>query len=1018
MGEMYTGEVLDKVMKYSLDMICIIDANSRFVQVSDASYKILGYRKEELIGRSYIEFVYSEDLAKTAAVAQTIFEGAHTTDFENRFVRKSGQIVTMLWSAYWSAEDQTMFCVARDATQLIQAQKKEKEKEAFYEALVENGSDMVGVLDETGNYIFVGSATSRILGYEKEYLRGTNVLDYVHPHDVANIQNKLGELLEGDRVSVSEFRYRAANGEWKWLETVGSNQLHNPAVRGIVVNSRDITARKQEQLLLQEKEQLYKCLFANNPDAILLEDTNGVVLDVNQAQLQTSGLPATAMINQPFTAFLPEKVIGTCNRYFQQALLGSTVRFDLEIPFSSGESKIYDISKFPVMVEGEVMAVYSIAKDITPIARAYDTIQRQAARQKIILESITDAFFALDMNWCFTYTNSEFERLIQVKGEEVKGRSLWSYFSKEVMGPQFQLLCDSVKTGEAVRFEMYHDPLKVWLNVKAYPSEEGLSVYLHDITKQKQIEEQEALGKTVLELNATAGSTLEEVINAYLIGLEQQRPDILTSVMYLENGRLFNLASPSLPKAYLDAIQGGQIGPNVGSCGTAAFQKEKVIASDLEHDPLWVDYKDIALPHGLKACWSLPIIGSNQKVLGTFAVYYKEVKEPTAVEFEVIEKARNLLQLIIENKLTEAALKLSNERYDLAASATSEAIYDIDMVHRKVYWGEGFERIFGFDRSSLTNSEAIWVENLHPEDRKKIKASFDLALESPEVFHWQEEYRFRKADDQFIQVVDRARILRDKNQKTIRVIGSMQDMSARRRYEEERENLIEELQGRNNSLQQFTHIVSHNLRAPVANILGLTEMFKNPNLEEPIKLAVNEKMRVAAQNLDTVIRDLNQILTIRGSIGGIKEWLAFREKVEKVLEPMQLELTRHGVKLRTNFHAAPSVFTVGSYLYSILYNLITNAIKYRKPGQETEIQISTRTEGGFVVLTVKDNGLGFDVEKQKKKLFGLYNRFHSHIEGRGVGLFLVKAQAEALGGKVTVQSKVQEGTTFEVYFKQ
>ncbi|MFC6997483.1 PAS domain S-box protein [Rufibacter roseus] len=1005
-------------MKYSLDMICIIGADGKFVQVSEASKKILGYDKEELIGTSYLELVFSEDLEKTIAVAQNILNGAPTNDFENRYVHKSGKIVTMLWSAYWSAEDETTFCIARDATQLIQAQKKEKEKEAFYEALVEYGSDMVGVLDENGNYIFVGSGISRIMGYPKEDLIGANVLDHIHPNDLTSVQAKLAELLQGDRVAASEFRHRAANGEWKWLETVGSNQLHNPAVRGIVVNSRDITARKQEQLLLQQKEQLYRCLFSNNPDAILLEDVNGVVLDVNEAQLKTSDLPASEMVNQHFTSFLPDCVVDTCNQHFQQALSGRVVQFDLEVPFPTGESKIYDISKFPVVVEEEVVAVYSIAKDITPIARAYDTIQRQSARQRIILESITDAFFALDKNGCFTYTNSEFERLIQVKGEEVKGKSFWSYFSKSVMGQHFRQLCASVKTGEAVRYELFHEPLKVWLDVKAYPSEEGLSVYLSDITKQKQIEEQEALGKKVLELNAAPGSTLEELINSYLVGLEQQQPDMLTSVLYLENNRLFNLASPSLPKAYLDAIHGVQIGPKVGSCGTAAFLKEKVIVSDLEVDPLWAEYKDAALQAGLRSCWSLPIIGSNQKVLGTFAVYHQEAREPSTEEFEVIDKAKNLLQLIIENKMTEAALKLSNERYNLATSATSEAIYDFDVVHHTIHWGEGFETMFGFSRADLSNTSESWIDNIHPDDQARVVASFERALLNPEVNNWQEDYRFFSADGQIIQISDRARILRNKKLKPIRVIGSMQDISARKQYEIERENLIEELQGRNNSLQQFTHIVSHNLRAPVANILGLTDMFKSPNLDEQIKLAVNEKMRVAAQNLDTVIRDLNQILSIRGSIGGIKEQLVFTEKVEEVLEPMHLELTRHQVNIQTDFKAAPSVFTVGSYLYSILYNLITNAIKYRKPGQETEIHISTRTEGDYVVLTVKDYGLGFDVEKQKKKLFGLYNRFHSHIEGRGVGLFLVKAQAEALGGKVTVQSKVQEGTTFEVYFKQ
>jgi signal transduction histidine kinase len=121
--------------------------------------------------------------------------------------------------------------------------------------------------------------------------------------------------------------------------------------------------------------------------------------------------------------------------------------------------------------------------------------------------------------------------------------------------------------------------------------------------------------------------------------------------------------------------------------------------------------------------------------------------------------------------------------------------------------------------------------------------------------------------------------------------------------------------------------------------------------------------------------------------------------------------------IQTNFSKAPMVVTVRPYLDSILLNLISNSIKYRSSNRAPLIKISTHIQDEYTVLTISDNGLGINLDLYREKLFTLYSRFHYHVEGKGLGLYLIKTQVTALGGKIEVESEVDNGITFRIYFK-
>ena len=174
--------------------------------------------------------------------------------------------------------------------------------------------------------------------------------------------------------------------------------------------------------------------------------------------------------------------------------------------------------------------------------------------------------------------------------------------------------------------------------------------------KQKQSEELLIAQSKVLE-TLSGDTSLKEMLNVFAETIEHQSKDMLCSLLLLDGKTLHHAAAPSLPDEYTRAIDGATIGPRVGSCGTAAFTKKQIIVSDIETDPLWADYRNLALRHGLRACWSTPILRNNGEVLGTFALYYRKPRTPNKHELRLIANWTRLAALGIKRKLAQESLE-------------------------------------------------------------------------------------------------------------------------------------------------------------------------------------------------------------------------------------------------------------------------------------------------------------------------------------------------------------------------
>jgi signal transduction histidine kinase len=265
------------------------------------------------------------------------------------------------------------------------------------------------------------------------------------------------------------------------------------------------------------------------------------------------------------------------------------------------------------------------------------------------------------------------------------------------------------------------------------------------------------------------------------------------------------------------------------------------------------------------------------------------------------------------------------------------------------------------------------------------------------------------------QLFDQRQLIEQQNQQLSLLNENLERIVGTRTGELRKANLT--LHKRNQQLEQFAYIISHNLRGPVASIIGLIRLFDRSRIGDGENLRYLDLLQQSSTKLDAVISDLGQVLSLEQSPDKYLREINVADTVQGIMQKLHLQLEEAQPKLEVALQEE-TINSHPSYLESILYNLISNALKYRDPEKELQLQIRGWRVNGSYYLSVADNGLGIDLELYGKRLFLLYQRFHIEKEGRGLGLYMVKRQTESLGGTIDVLSQPGEGSTFTVSLPQ
>jgi signal transduction histidine kinase len=322
--------------------------------------------------------------------------------------------------------------------------------------------------------------------------------------------------------------------------------------------------------------------------------------------------------------------------------------------------------------------------------------------------------------------------------------------------------------------------------------------------------------------------------------------------------------------------------------------------------------------------------------------------------------------------------------------------------------------VLGWSREELVSKP--FLEFVHPDDVKKTLDVTSYISSGHIVSTFENRYRCKDGSYRWLlwsSFPDVARKV---------IYASAIDITSRKKSEEElinsKRNLEAaafELEEQNRQLDEFAHIISHNLRAPVNNIKALLSFLNDTSKIEDYQL-IFEKIKNVTYNISETMNELMETIKIKKNSEIERVEIRFKDILDKVVQSLEGELIESGATVTYNFNNAPKIYYSKPYMESILQNLISNAIKYRSQKRIPEIFISTDLIKTGIELRVQDNGLGIDLQKFGNKLFGLHKTFHENSEARGVGLFLTKTQIEALGGSITAESEVDKGTTFIIQF--
>jgi len=341
--------------------------------------------------------------------------------------------------------------------------------------------------------------------------------------------------------------------------------------------------------------------------------------------------------------------------------------------------------------------------------------------------------------------------------------------------------------------------------------------------------------------------------------------------------------------------------------------------------------------------------------------------------------------------------------------------WEVDLLHDSHYWSDEIYKIFGISKGELSPSEAAFMSFFHPDD---LAYSYTRIEEGFRTFqNISFDFRFIRKDGVVRYGYNEWKFKFDKNGNPERLCGIFQDITERKQAETERTKMVNDLVQRNKDLEQFAYIVSHNLRAPVANILGASNGLNDPRLNAKNKDILRKGLTESVTRLDDIVKDLSYILQVKGAINEVRQKVLFSKLVDDIKISIDNLIADNNIEIRYDFSEMDEFLTLKSYLHSIFYNLILNSIKFRQEQVAGVIEIKSHRLKDSVELSFSDNGKGIDLEKRGGQVFGLYKRFHTDIEGKGMGLFMVKTQVETLGGKISVLSQVNKRTEFKIEFE-
>lgn len=784
---------------------------------------------------------------------------------------------------------------------------------------------------------------------------------------------------------------------WKIINTPVFDENGNviQLINSIDHITEQVLSERQTTKALNESEERYKKLFYTNPMPMwIYNEISYRFTEVNDAAILKYGYTREEFLLMTIMDIRPEDDIDKVKKALRQLQGGYLTHHDTWRHYKKDGTLIYvEITAHHIAYNNEP-SVLVLINDVT----AKKAEEEKLHLMKMVINNTKDAIMITeaepidDHGPKILFVNDAFTRMTGYTEEEVIGRTPRLLQGPETNKTELARLKKALKKWEPCEIEVLNykksgEPF--WNNFTVAPVANEAGWYTHWVAVERDVTERRKTDALIRD----SEEKRRLIMNA-----------ALDAIICIDTEGIITFWNPQAEHIF-------------------GWKQEEVMGKRLSNIIIPEPYRSMH-DHGME---QYKITGKGPALnvlLELNAISRDGVNFPVELTVLPIKQDNDaffcaFIRDITARKKAETATRRSNERYELVAKATSDAIWDWDMrTGVTTRSGDGLQKLFGYDTAAASADNDFWRKHVHPDDINAVIERREIVLQTTAGQYWEDEYRFERKDGSYAHVYDRGYIIRNKEGKAIRMIGSTQDISALKSSEKQLQELnavlekrASELAKSNAELERFAYVASHDLQEPlrmVSSFLQLLDRQYTAKLDDRAREYINFAVG-GAERMKRLILDLLSYSRV-AMVTEQFQPVDMNVLVQQVIQIFESRFEKEGITLTTD--SLPVVQGNATQLQQLLQNLVGNAIKY-KSERPSHIEIGCLKEESRFVFFVKDNGIGIN-PKYFEKIFIVFQRLHSvnNHSGTGIGLAICKKIIEQHHGEIWVESEEGKGSCF------
>lgn len=967
----HTVNKLNNIMASSMDIICTIDGEGKFVTVSAAAEHIWGYAKDELEGSLFINFVYKEDKDHTLRVAENIINGQPVSMFENRYLKKDGTLVPILWSAKWHKDDQLMYCIAKDATEKKRLEKAYEIERQRFIGLYHQAPSCMGILkgpdhvfelanplylDLIGKKDIIGKPAREVLP-ELVSQGFLDIVDHVY---------KTGETFSANEFSANLDLYGTGELVDKYLNLMyQANRNEDGEIDGILFFAIDVTEQVLSRKKIEESEKQYKQIVETAQEGIWMLDENNITTFTNEMMAQILGYSREEMHGIHLYSYMNEEWKAMAVEAMKNRSQGEAATMDFKFISKEGKEIWTTISSNPIFEDGVYKGALGMVTDITERKK----LELDHQFKVNLLDTIGQSVIATDKNGIVTYWNDAAAQIYGWTKEEALGKNIIHITPTELNIDEASEIMKQLNKGktwsgefmvkrkDGSHFPAFVSDSPIYENGKLT----GIIGISTDLTEKKKLEKRLAEATKL----AKVGNWELDLVNNCLFWSDVTKeihevdpeftPDVETAINFYKS----EVAKDALSKAMQDSIENGN---------SWNLRLQIITAKGAEK---WVR-----------------VLGDAEMVNGKCIRLYGSIQDIDDVKKAELE-----------------VLKAYQEKNQILESIR-DGFLAVDKNWTISYWNTKAEFLLNKKKEDVIgqNLWEIYGETINSVTYQK----YHRAVKTGEPVHF-EDY-FPKLSMWFeisAYPLEGGLSVYFKN-----VTKRKESELELKQLHQDLQKFAKELAISNKELEQFAYGASHDLQEPlrmVTNFLTQIEKKYGKVLDERGKQYIHFAVD-GAKRMRQIILDLLQFSRV-GRLDEDIEPVDTDEILKEVLYTFKRQVS--GSKIIIKNEPFPIIHTYKTLLLLVFQNLISNALKYRQKDIASIVEISYSETNDVWQFEIKDNGIGIEAD-YLEQIFVVFQRLHNKDEysGTGMGLSICKRIIENLNGSIWVTSEPGKGSSF------